>query len=60
MKVLWGVKKGNPDWDEVLLTTREEYIEFAKKLGERDGYDRFRVAEIEDNPPDFAGTVKKL
>ena len=56
--VLWAIKKGAPDWEEVLITTKKERIPAAKKWAEENGFDRFRVSEIDDGKPDFAGTIK--
>lgn len=58
MKILFGVKVGEPDWAEQLITEQEEQIPAARKWAGENGFDRFRIAEIDDNPPDFAGTVK--
>ena len=56
--VLWAVKKGAPDWEEVLITTKKERIPAAKKWAEENGFDRFRVSEIDDGMPDFIGAIK--
>jgi len=56
--VLWAIKKGAPDWEEVLITTKKERIPAAKKWAEENGFDRFRVSEIDDGKPDFRGTIK--
>lgn len=53
MKVLFAVKKGDEDWQEQLITEQEERIESAKAWADSNGFDRFRVAEIADGPPDF-------
>ena len=60
MKILFGVRKGDEDWREVIITEREERFEDARKWAETQGYDRFRIASIDDAPPDFAATVRKL
>ncbi len=57
MKILFAVKKGDEDWQEQLITEVEEQIEAAKTWAVGQGFDRFRVAEISDDPPDFASTV---
>lgn len=57
-KVLFAVKDGDEDWQEVLITEVEARIEAAKTWAEANGFGRFRVAEIGDGPPDFAGTVR--
>lgn len=59
MKVLFGVKKGNEDWQEELITEVEERIEEAKVWATANGFDRLRVAEIDEKePPDFTKTVR--
>lgn len=60
MKILFGVKVGEPDWAEQIITEQEDKIPHAREWAIKNGFDRLRVAEIDDNPPDFAGTVKKL
>lgn len=57
--VMWGVKKGDPDWMETILSTQPERFEEVKAMARRDGWGRFRVATINlTEPPDFAKTVK--
>jgi hypothetical protein len=41
---LWGVKEGNEDWQEELLSTNPEAFERVKLLAAKDGYGRFREA----------------
>jgi hypothetical protein len=58
--VMWGVKNGDPDWMETILSTQPERFEEVKAMARRDGWGRFRVARINlDKPPDFAKTVGK-
>lgn len=58
-KVLWGVKKGEPDWKEQIITEQEERIEDAKKWATANGFDRFRIQTIDlTTPPDFKKTFK--
>jgi hypothetical protein len=57
MRILFGVKIGNEDWQEELITERESLIPNAKAWAEKNGFDRFRIAEINDSPPDFANTL---
>lgn len=58
--VLWGVKKGDPDWEEVIITNKSENIEKAKKWAEENGFDRLRVSNIDMNEaPDFTKTFAK-
>lgn len=56
-KVLWAVKKGEPDWNEQIITEKEERIEDAKKWATQNGFDRFRIATIDlKEKPDFKKT----
>ncbi len=58
MKILYGVRKGHADWEEEIITEHEDQIECAKVWAEWQGYDRFRVAEINMNEkPDFVGSI---
>lgn len=62
MKVLYAVKKGEPDWAEQIITEYEDRIVAARKWASENGFDRFRIATYSDELefPDFAGTVRKL
>ena len=55
--VLYAVKKGAPDWQEEIITTKRERIPEAKKWASENGFDRFRVAEFGNEKPDFIGTL---
>lgn len=58
MKVLFAVKKGEASYMEQLITDREERIEAAKNWCKENGFDRFRIAEIDMNEkPDFIKTI---
>jgi hypothetical protein len=58
-KVLWGVKKGDADWKEQIITENEQQIENAKKWAVDNGFDRFRIQMIDlSTPPDFKKTFK--
>jgi hypothetical protein len=60
VKVLFAVRIGNEDWQEELITEVEEQIGPAKAWAEANGFDRFRIADIDmSKPPDFAATVHK-
>lgn len=48
---LYAVRKGDPDWAEVLITEVEERIPDARKWAESNGYDRFRIATFEQGEP---------
>jgi hypothetical protein len=60
MKVLFAVKVGDPDWKEQLITEVESRIDGAKTWAEANGFDRCRVATIDESPPDFTKTVKRI
>lgn len=54
-KVLFAVKQGEPNWAEVVITENESKFEEAKKWAEANGFDRFRIAEIDmSKKPKFA------
>ena len=58
MKILWGTKKGDPEYMEQLITEDETRIEDAKRWAARNGFDRLRVANIDlSAPPDFTETL---
>lgn len=57
-KILYGVRLENEDWQEEVLCTQEERFEEVKILASKDGFNRFRVAEIDlTEKPDFRKTV---
>ena len=56
-KILWAVKKGEPDYNEQIITENEERIEDAKKWATENGFDRFRIQVLDlSTPPDFKKT----
>jgi len=58
--ILFAVKKGEPDWNEVLITNNPAKIEDAKKWALANGFDRLRVSKIDMNEkPDFEKTFAK-
>ena len=61
--ILYGKRKDRAeDWHEEILLTNAtpEAIERVKVLAARDGFECFRVAEIDLNtPPDFRKTVAR-
>lgn len=58
--ILWAVKIGEPDWNEVMITNKSERIEGAKKWASENGFDRLRVSTIDLNEkPDFTKTIKR-
>jgi len=52
-KILFAVKVGEPDYAEQLITEVESRIPGASDWARKNGFDRLRVAEIADGPPDF-------
>ena len=59
MKILWAVKIGDPDYDEQVITEREDQIAAATEWARAQGFDRFRVMDASDEPeqPDFVTTI---
>jgi len=57
-KILYGVRLGNEDWQEEILCTQPKLFEEVKILASKDGFYRFRVAEINlTEKPDFRKAV---
>ena len=56
-KVLSGTRIGHEDWEEELITEVEDRIPLAAEWARANGYDRLRVAYIDGDLPDFAGTL---
>ena len=55
--VLFAVRKGEPDYNEVLITNNPDRIEDAKKWALANGFDRLRVSTIDmREKPDFRKT----
>ena len=58
-KILYGIRIGEEDYQEEILTTNEEKIEDAKKWARANGFDRFRIAEFNmEEKPDFIGAIQ--
>jgi hypothetical protein len=57
IKILFAVRKENEDWQEELITDVEERIPLASEWAEANGFDRLRVAVIDDGPPDFSSVL---
>ena len=58
MKILFAVKKGNEDWQEELITEQEDRIKEARAWAEQNGFDRFRIADIDlTQKPDFSKVI---
>jgi len=45
--ILFGVRIGEPDWKEILITNNPHKIEDAKKWALANGFDRLRVSKID-------------
>ena len=57
--ILYGVRNGNEDWQEELLCTQPKRFEEVKGMAKKDGFGRFRIAEIDLSiVPDFGKTVR--
>lgn len=60
MKILWGTRKGNEDWQEELITEQSDKIEAASAWARANGFDRLRVSEFtEGEKPDFTKVLSK-
>jgi hypothetical protein len=57
IKVLFAVKIEDEDWQEQLITEHEDRIPDAEEWAKQNGFDRLRIAEIQDGIPDFSKTV---
>jgi glycosyltransferase A (GT-A) superfamily protein (DUF2064 family) len=55
MKVLYAIRKDEPEYMEEIITTNEDVIVPATKWAQDNGFDRLRIAEYSDIPekPDF-------
>ncbi len=60
MKILWATKIGAPTEDEQLITEVESRIPAAMEWAKKNGFDRFRIADMDMNEkPDFTKTINK-
>lgn len=55
-KILWGHKACEPVYFEDIISTCEEQFNEAQKWASNNGYDSFRIADI-DGAPDFINTI---
>ena len=55
--ILWGTKKGDPDWKEVLLLSKAvpKLKAKYKKFFAKEGFDRLRLKKV-----DLKGTVSDI
>jgi len=59
-QVLYGTKRGQPDYMEDIISTKPENFKRATTWAKENGYDRLRVAAIDLSiKPDFTGIVSK-
>ena len=56
-KILWAVKIGDEDWEEQVITEYEDRIPSAAEWAVANGFDRLRIAVIDDGMPDFGMNV---
>lgn len=56
-KVLFAVRIDNEDWQEELITEDESKIPAATEWAKQNGFNRLRIAEIDDGKPDFIGAI---
>jgi len=58
-RILYGTRKGAPAWQEEIITNQEKRFDEAKAWAKRNGFDRFRVAEIDLTvAPDFTKAIR--
>jgi hypothetical protein len=56
--VLWGTRKGAPEWDEEPLCTQPERFAEVRELAAADGFEKFRESAIDLSvAPDFSKTI---
>ena len=57
-QVLYGTRKGDEDWQEEIISTNPEAFNEAQAWATEQGFNRFRIAEIDlSTPPDFTRTI---
>jgi len=60
MKILFAVRIENEDWQEELITEDESRIEPASQWALANGFDRLRIADIDETTaPNFGACVKR-
>ena len=58
-RILYGTRKGAPAWKEEIITNQEKRFDQAMAWAKRNGFDRFRVAEIDLTvAPDFTKAIR--
>lgn len=58
LRILWGVKVGDENWQEQIITTDGAKIEQAKAWGIANGFGRFRISTDNGQAPDFTKTIR--
>lgn len=53
MKALFAVRIGNEDWQEELITEDETRIKAASAWALANGFDRLRIIDVDEKPPQF-------
>lgn len=59
-KILWAVKIGDPDYMEQIITENEEKIAAATAWAKANGFNRLRIATIDNKKPDFTKTINEV
>jgi len=58
-RVLYGTRKDNEDWQEEIISTNPAVFDKAKAWAKEQGFDRFRIDEIDlSTPPDFTKAIQ--
>ena len=58
-RILYGTRKGAPAWQEEIITNQEKRFDQARAWAKRNGFDRFRVADIDLTvAPDFTKAIR--
>lgn len=60
-QVLYGLKKGDPEWKEQIISTNPKAFKNAIVWAKKAGFVKLKVRTINlEIPPDFARAVKKV
>ena len=60
VKILYGTKKGLPDYMAEVITDKSDRIEAAKVWATNNGFDRLTVKDCDISvKPDFINTISK-
>lgn len=59
--ILYGVRSGNEDWQEEIITTNPDQLDAATEWALDNGFDRLRIAIVDLSINHFASThIRKL